>query len=76
MKVIVTGSSQGIGRGVAEEFLLSGHTVIGIDVCPATIVRGNYTHFTADILTGELPDIDGVNVLVNNAGCSEHRAGY
>lgn len=68
MKVIVTGSSQGIGRGVAEEFLSHGHTVIGIDVCPTTIVSENYTHFTADILTGELPEIDGVNVLVNNAG--------
>jgi hypothetical protein len=31
MKVLITGTSQGIGRAVAELFLEKGHCVVGID---------------------------------------------
>ncbi len=31
MKVIITGTAQGIGKAIAELFLKAGHTVIGID---------------------------------------------
>lgn len=68
MKIVITGTSHGIGKGVAEEFLSHGDTVIGIDKCPSTITHENYTHFTEDIFLGELPEIEDVNVLINNAG--------
>ena len=68
MKVLVTGTSYGIGKGIAEEFLKQGHHVIGIDIASSTIENDNYTHFVKDIYKDELPDIKGVNILVNNAG--------
>ena len=69
MKILITGTSQGIGLAIANEFLNNGHTVIGIDRQPSAIDDKNYTHFQCDIREREkLPDIDGVNVLINNAG--------
>ena len=71
MKVVVTGSSNGIGKAIAEKFLQSGHTVIGIDKANSGIQNKNYTHVVTDVFSGQLPDIDGVEVLVNNAGVQD-----
>ena len=67
MKVLVTGSSQGIGRAIAELFLKNGHEVIGIDRQDADIADANYVHVKGDV-RGELPEIEGVQILINNAG--------
>ncbi len=71
MRVIVTGSSNGIGKGIAEKFLQQGHTVIGIDIDKSTIDNPNYTHYVADIWGSPLPDIDDVDILINNAGVQD-----
>ena len=68
MKVLITGTSKGIGNAIAKEFLNNGHQVIGLDRLSSTIENPNYTHITTDIFKNELPDIDGVEILVNNAG--------
>lgn len=69
MKVLVTGSSQGIGKAIAEKFLQAGHQVLGIDRQESTLSHPAYTHFTCDVRdTAHLPDIEGVNILINNAG--------
>lgn len=68
MKVIVTGSSNGIGKAIAEKFLAMGHEVTGIDKCAASIADTHYTHVMADILRDPLPDISDVGILINNAG--------
>lgn len=67
MKVLITGTSRGIGRAICEKFLKEGHSVIGFDLLPASIDDENYRHYTVDI-TKNLPDIDGVEILINNAG--------
>lgn len=68
MKVLITGTSYGIGKGIAEEFLAHGDEVIGIDIADSTINNSNYHHFQRDIYTGDLPEILDVEVLINNAG--------
>ena len=67
MKVVITGTSQGIGKGIAELFLQKGHTVVGIDRQGASIAHENYAHVQCDV-RGELPEIADVEILVNNAG--------
>ena len=67
MKVLITGTARGIGRACALKYLAEGHEVFGFDIRESTILADRYTHLIADI-TKELPDISGVQVLVNNAG--------
>ena len=69
MKILITGTSQGIGKAIALFFLENGHEVIGIDRHAASIFHDGYFHFTCDIRDrGNLPDISGVEILINNAG--------
>ena len=68
MKIVVTGSSNGIGKAIAQKFLDCGHTVIGIDKIQSTLSHAMYTHIIADVFSSELPKVDGVDVLINNAG--------
>ena len=75
MKVLVTGSSSGIGLAVAKRYLSLGHEVYGIDLKESKINDKKYHHFVCDIKKrSKLPDIDGVEILFNNAGlqnCSD-----
>ncbi len=69
MKILITGTSQGIGKAIAERFLQADHEVIGIDRKAASITHGNYTHFVCDVRDYDrLPEIEGVEILINNAG--------
>ena len=69
MKVLITGTSQGIGKAIAELFLNKGHTVIGIDRQDKTVENTSYTHYICDVRDKEnLPDICDVDILINNAG--------
>lgn len=69
MKILVTGTSQGIGRAIAEKFLNEGHTVVGIDRHPSALSSDRYQHFVCDVRDYEsLPAVEGVNILINNAG--------
>ena len=67
--VLITGTSNGVGKAVAKKFLDQGYTVYGLDIKPATIVHSNYIHYISDVSKIEaLPDIENVTYIVNNAG--------
>lgn len=69
MKILITGTSQGIGKAIATLFLNKGHSVTGIDRLPKSISHASYTHFVCDVRDREkLPELDGTDILINNAG--------
>ena len=69
MKVLVTGSSQGIGKAIAEKFLNERFEVIGFDRELPSISHENYKHYLLDVRDYQFyPEIDDINILINNAG--------
>ena len=69
MKIIITGTSSGIGRMAAVRFIEQDHFVYGIDSQDPSIDSPNYVHFKVDIRDAlNLPEITDADVLINNAG--------
>lgn len=69
MRVLITGTSQGIGKAIAEKFLKENHEVIGIDRQGDTVQNEKYTHYQQDVRDYDaLPEIENVEILINNAG--------
>ena len=69
MKILITGTSQGIGLAIANKYLKEGHEVIGFDIKKSNIEHEKYTHFCVDVRNiEEYPSLEGINILINNAG--------
>ena len=68
-RVVITGTSCGVGRASAIKFLENGFYVIGLDWKESTIIHENYKHCVCDVGNiDELPTMTGVNYILNNAG--------
>ena len=70
MKILITGASRGIGLACVKKYIEMGHEVIGFDIKESAFTAPSYCHMLVDI-TGALPDIDGVEILINNAGIQD-----
>ena len=69
MRILITGTSSGIGKGIAEKFLSEGHCVTGFDRKEATIQHANYTHISMDIRDkAHYPALEPFDIVINNAG--------
>ena len=75
MKVLITGTSTGIGEATADLFLKRGHRVFGLDIDPthrgSWLLDGNdYTHCVCDVSDPDsLPDLNvNFDIIINNAG--------
>ena len=69
MKILITGTSKGIGLALAKRYLELGHEVYGLDLLKSSINNKNYHHFIVDVSKKkQLPNIEGIEVLINNAG--------
>lgn len=74
--IIITGSSRGIGRSIAEHFLLMNAKVIGLSRGRGSIEHPNYSHFSLDISQPDSVTIffdsikkitPSIDILINNA---------
>ena len=70
MIILVTGTSMGIGKAIAEKFLSEGHCVYGIDRLNSSINHDNYIHYICDVRDKEnYPDLpSSADIITNNAG--------
>lgn len=79
MLILVTGTSSGIGRGLAERLVKGGHTVLGCSRRPGRISLEGYKHFQVDLTSPEqvqemfaaIREEQGLlDALINNAGAA------
>ena len=72
MDILITGTSDGIGRTTAEYFLERGHSVVGFDRKPPALVHPNYRHEVLDICDADAyPEDVQPEILINNAGVQD-----
>lgn len=70
---VVTGSSSGIGRAIAEALLSAGWQVSGLDVTQASIVHPAFSHVPVNLADGT--DIARVAATLPTVGALVHAAG-
>ena len=69
MRVLITGTSSGIGKAIAEKFLKEGFDVTGFDRKAASIVQEHYTHFCLDIRDKkQYPSLAPFDIVINLKG--------
>ncbi len=77
MNIIITGTSRGIGKYLAEYYLANGHKVAGCSRGPSEIHHDHYIHFALDVndeksvvsmVKNANKQFGKIDALINNAG--------
>ena len=68
MRILITGTSGGIGRAIAERFLNEGHEVWGVDRQGSALSHPAYHHVVSDIRDAAALALPQPEVLICNAG--------
>ena len=83
MNILITGSSRGLGKALAEHYLLNGDNVYGCARSEGTIEHDNYFHYQVDIASPEdvanlffslRKEIKHLDAIINNAGVASMNA--
>jgi NAD(P)-dependent dehydrogenase (short-subunit alcohol dehydrogenase family) len=61
--VVIIGGSKGIGAAISKS-LLETHKIINVSRSQPELMHQNLTHYTCDVLTDELPEIENVDSLI------------
>jgi NAD(P)-dependent dehydrogenase (short-subunit alcohol dehydrogenase family) len=62
-KIVIIGGSKGIGKAIVNA-LVGENEVLNISRTAPEISHSNLTHFTCDVLSEELPDIESADALI------------
>ncbi|HED36494.1 MAG TPA: SDR family oxidoreductase [Gammaproteobacteria bacterium] len=81
--ILITGSSRGLGKALAEHFLQNGDTVYGCSRSEGEIKHDNYFHYQVDIASPDdvnqlffslRKEIKQLDAIINNAGVASMNA--
>lgn len=61
---IIVGGSKGIGNAIVEKLLEEGHQIINISRTSPEQYHSNLKHYSCDVLSEDLPEIDAADGLV------------
>jgi 3-oxoacyl-[acyl-carrier protein] reductase len=82
-RILITGTTRGLGRHLAEHYLAAGDAVIGCGRSAPAIEHPQYSHHTADVsvepavaamMRAIRASHGGLDVLINNAGVASMNA--